>query len=1039
MAQEWAPSTWGQLFTGSKPWRLRLVDENVELSVDGKVHRATIDGSSPLRVQSGTFWADLTLHTGSSHTVKVDGLSNDRAKGLENALHAILTAQLRRQRQGTLTKALGQIGLWLEAVARQLRLAQDERRWTAHEQQQALVRARPKLSTSDDKLLEMSRDAEVQAGLTQSAAHIEKTLQIWQADWPAFWAKVNEEHVCRELNACKDLFDRVESKPLTQEQARAVICFDNRVQVVASAGSGKTSTMVAKAAYAIHRGFAKPERILLLAFNKKAAEELQERAARAFGRLGMGGVAVEACTFHALGRRIIGKATGRMPDVPEWAVETGEGLRRLSEIVDQLKDGSDAFRTRWDLFRLVFGRDLPQFGQDTPAEEWDKDGVGYVRTLRGERVRSQEECVIANWLFYNGVNYLYEPRYEFDTATDEYRQYRPDFYYPDIKLYHEHLALNAKGEAPPHFTRYLEDLAWKRQEHRRRGTALVETTSHQLRTDQLFSHLDKALADRGVVLDPNPDRPIPEDGQIPMENSDLLSLVRTFISHAKSNCLSIEMLTNRLRAMPEDSFKHRHRMFLELVAPVLQAWDAALTEEHGIDFEDMLNQAAEHLEQRRYESPYELVMADEFQDASRARARLCRALVQQPGRHLFAVGDDWQSINRFAGADVSVMAGFREWFGHGQVLRLEQTFRCPQKLCDVSSRFVSKNPAQIKKEVRSNTSAHGPVLQAFRVTHRHQLQGAIDDYIAKLYQGIQNGTVLPGSRGKVSVFILGRYNADRAYVPSKWKALYGDHIEVAFLTVHRSKGAEADYVILPGMVHRGFPNLRADDPVLALAMPSGDTFPLSEERRLFYVGLTRARRSVAMFTVLGQSSSFLDELVKDQAVAVTNIQGEPVQELRCPVCKKGVIVTRDGRYGPFQACSNYPKCEHKPKIQRPARSGSQVSTTGNRMVRNGVRQSEPRRESERVASRASTGRGQGLTDISPAAMTVFEALHAWRDKTARDHGVPGYVIFHDFTLREIAMRRPVSSDELSLVPGVGAVKRERYGEGILQCVRDTLR
>src|SRR5690606_789528 len=102
------------------------------------------------------------------------------------------------------------------------------------------------------------------------------------------------------------------------------------------------------------------------------------------------------------------------------------------------------------------------------------------------------------------------------------------------------------------------------------------------------------------------------------------------------------------------------------------------------------------------------------QDASKARARLCRALVQKPGRYFFAVGDDWQSINRFAGADVSVMTRFNEWFGKSQVLKLEQTFRCPQALCDVSSVFVSKNPSQIAKRVRSVAPEVGPVLQAFQ-------------------------------------------------------------------------------------------------------------------------------------------------------------------------------------------------------------------------------------------------------------------------------------------------------------------------------------
>jgi hypothetical protein len=152
------------------------------------------------------------------------------------------------------------------------------------------------------------------------------------------------------------------NEALTDEQARAVICFDNRVQVVASAGSGKTSTMVAKAAYAIHRGFVPPERVILLAFNKQAAEELSERAAKSFDRLGMEGVSVEASTFHALGLRIIGKATGEKPDIPDWATDAVSGFRKLTDIVDQLKDRSLAFRTQWDLFRFFFGRDLPPFG-----------------------------------------------------------------------------------------------------------------------------------------------------------------------------------------------------------------------------------------------------------------------------------------------------------------------------------------------------------------------------------------------------------------------------------------------------------------------------------------------------------------------------------------------------------------------------------------------------------------------------------------------------------------------------------------------------
>jgi DNA helicase-4 len=444
-------------------------------------------------------------------------------------------------------------------------------------------------------------------------------------------------HTELELKDCKDLLDRVESKPLTVEQARAVICFDNRVQVVASAGSGKTSTMVAKAAYAIHRGIVAPERIVLLAFNKQAAEELKERAAKSFERLGMSGVTVEASTFHALGLRIIGKATGEKPDIPDWATDTVGGFRKLTVIIDQLKDRSTAFRMYWDLFRLVFGKDLPSLGSPGNVDLWDGQGNGLLRTARGETVKSQEEAIIANWLFYNGVNYRYEEPYKHSTADEDHRQYKPDFYYPDLDLYHEHFALDAKGMPPAHFEGYMAGVHWKRQKHSEMGTSLFETTSHGLRNGNDFDRLAAELTSRGVLLDPNPDREIPQGGQQPMESADLTGLVRMFISHAKSNCLTFSALHQRLDAMPEDGFKFRHRMFLNITIPIMEAWDAALAAEDGIDFEDMLNLAAEHLESNRYEAPYELVMADEFQDASRARARLCRALVQKLGRFLFEV------------------------------------------------------------------------------------------------------------------------------------------------------------------------------------------------------------------------------------------------------------------------------------------------------------------------------------------------------------------------------------------------------------------
>ncbi|WP_353614534.1 UvrD-helicase domain-containing protein [Mangrovibacter phragmitis] len=921
MVKKWAPSFWGRQLTGSPDWRLRLEGLELSLTVADHTYRVNVEEETTYRITPGRFWTDITLHSQQKNEINVDGLPNVKSAGLTQALNCALARKHLREDEEFLSNTYHILSSWLIYKNNQEQAATSARRWFTHEMQSSVEAARPSIDTLT--VVELLKKPEVKALLGKKAQQLADLLSTWKLDQHIFWTALNEAHTKNELNACKELFDRVESKPLTEEQARAVICFDNRVQVIAAAGSGKTSTMVAKAAYAIYRGIVDPERIVLLAFNKKAAEELKDRARKSFERLGMEGVSVEASTFHSLGLHIIGKATGEKPDIPEWATATSpEGFRKLNDIVNQLKDRSPIFCTQWDLFRFVFGKHLNMFGSPEIADVWDEQGNGRICTIRGESVKSQEECMIANWLFYNGVEYHYEEPYKYQTANEDYRQYKPDFYYPEIKLYHEHFALDKQGLPPANFDGYLDGVHWKRKIHREMGTELFETTSYGLREGNDFKRIESELTKRGIILKPNSDREVPKGGQKPMESQALIGLVCTFISHLKSNCLTIPAIYQRLDDMPESTDKYRYQMFLNIAVPIMEAREAALAAESCIDFEDMLNLAAEYLESGRCEAPYELVMADEFQDSSQARARLCRALVQKPGRFLFAVGDDWQSINRFAGADVSVMTRFLQWFGHGQVLKLERTFRCPQVLCNVSSTFISKNPNQIPKQVHSLTPAQGPVLTAFQVDSQDKMAGAIDQFVMKLAEGIRSGSIQPGQLGKVSVYILGRYNNDRQYVPGR-QARFNRWVDVSFLTIHRSKGSEADYVILPNMVSftrgRSFPNTQAYDPVLTLAMPDDDNFPLGEERRLFYVALTRARRSVAMFTVKGRYSTFLNELKEDGAVSVTDTEGKVICEENCPVCKQGVLVLRSGAYGEFRSCSNYPACKFKPKKSRTTR------------------------------------------------------------------------------------------------------------------------
>ena len=927
---QWASTRVAQFFIKSPAWEISLRDATLVLVKDGQTSVAVIIDPDPLSIKAGIFWSSLTFRPTGRDAIHLDGIPNASAKDMFAKVQsarkeklALIKARLKCERFDALAAPLV---AWYRQVVAAIHTYDKARWWIPGEVLQQWLTMENQAVGNGTELERLLIDADVSQHIKAQSEEVGTAIAWLKKDLPKHVDALNDLHLKRELIECRDFLDQVEKSPLTDEQAKSVICFDNRILVVASAGSGKTSTMVAKAGYALHRKVVSPERILLLAFNKEAAKELQHRVHERLHPLGLASEGIVARTFHKFGLDVIGHATGRKPSLASW-LEGGRDLEHLASLIDGLKDSNPLFRTRWDLFRVVLSRDLPKFGKEFDgAEDRDRHTRKYgFRTLRDEVVKSHGERMIADWLFYNGVDYQYEPDYVHQTADAAHRQYQPDFFYPAADLYHEHFALDDNGQPPAEFKDYMQGVEWKRGLHKRYRTALVETTSAQLRTGAAFQMLEKELTARGIKLDPNPDRPA--EGRRPIEHEELVSLFRTFLTHAKSNDLTDADLRKRLRDSQAGAFVYRHEMFLDLFEDIRSAWETSLRQSGSIDFEDMLNMAAEHIETGRWESPFDLVMVDEFQDASRARATLTRALVSRPNGFLFAVGDDWQSINRFAGANLSVMTGFEAWFGKSVTLKLERTFRCPQSVCDVSSKFILKNPVQLPKAVKSAQAEHVPSLQGYQVDDDGKLQTAIGMWMAQLYRKIVAREVAPGKNGKLSVFVLGRYNRDSQLIPEDWQARFGRHLEVKFSSVHGSKGLEADYVILPRVVRNrsSFPSMQADDPVVQLAMPSGDNYLYSEERRLFYVALTRARRSVVLFTVDGNISPFVVELMTEAKLELERMDGRKTATKVCSVCKEGTLVKRKGPYSEFWGCSRYPRCKHTEKMAVQAALSDAVS------------------------------------------------------------------------------------------------------------------
>lgn len=450
MARPWRPSAAGKLFTSVSAWTIELDGESLRFGMSGQHRVSSVGEIVSLHLQPGIFWATLSFSFAHGRYLELGGLPNKEARQLQRAVSAAQEAKREREELELLLRDFDRqvqpIVRWslatIEACKRQIA----RRGWLSHDFLHRVGSSKPSLPKA------MMGRSHVQQHLATQPTGVQNAIRMWERSLDDFARGVNQRHAEKVAEEHRTFFDRVEKSPLTAEQRSAVVCFDSRVLLVASAGSGKTGTMVAKAGYALRQGYFEPGQMLLLAFNNDAAAELRERLRARLTPLGLPADQVNAKTFHAFGLEVIGAATGKKPSLAPW-LEGGQDIATLVNLVDELKDRDRLFRIQWDLFRIVLGQDLPKFGKerDNPSA-WDsQERRGGFWTLNGEIVKSQGEVFLANWLFYNGVSYVYEGSYEHDTADASHRQYRPDFYFPDADAYLEHWALNEKGNPPTEF------------------------------------------------------------------------------------------------------------------------------------------------------------------------------------------------------------------------------------------------------------------------------------------------------------------------------------------------------------------------------------------------------------------------------------------------------------------------------------------------------------------------------------------------------------------------------------------------------------
>lgn len=770
------------------------------------------------------------------------------------------------------------------------------------------IRARKEISIGLFGVLKLAFKALTGSSRTQWNAR--QSLKNVLDNSEAYRHQANERTVQRVLADFKTYFDTVESKPLTSRQREAVASDEDATLVVAGAGTGKTSTILSKIGFLLKSGQCEPEEILAISFTRKSAEELAERVHQKLG------VDLDIHTFHKLGLQIIAKAEGGKPRLAQFAESPAAKAKNIDSIINSLCK-EDRFKKRLVNF-LAYFRFPPKtswhFSTMAEYHAWLESNRPV--SLDGIAKKSFQECTIANWLILHGVPFEYEAPYEHDTKTIEYRQYCPDFHILKPNLYIEHFGVNEEGDPAPYIdaAKYRQGMQWKRDTHEKFGTLLIESYSWEQGKGLLLKNLEKNLREHGCEI-----AEISATDALALMNKNgtitgFGELVATFLTLYKGNG---SKLASKVDDLSDDS--ERNRAFLDLFDAIFAEYQRLNKDSGQIDFEDMISVAAQAVRDEKFRSSYRYILVDEFQDISPGRAELVGALRNAvPICALFAVGDDWQSIYRFAGSDIGAMTQFSSIFGPTRRIPLDTTFRFDDYAISTSSRFVLKNSAQITKELQSVKKGSKPSVVLYK---RRRDEPTLNWGVRQLAEVEKPATVL----------ILERYNhlLPDASVMAALKRKFPD-LSFKAMTVHGAKGLEADYVIAGlGGGRWGFPATKSDDPILNMVLTQTDAFPYGEERRLFYVALTRARRKTYLICETGATMSvFAAELDDERVPYKVEVFGVDTAKLSCRKCKSGTMILRDGVTGKFYGCSNFPLCNNTEQTCPACQEGLLIGAEG---------------------------------------------------------------------------------------------------------------
>lgn len=671
----------------------------------------------------------------------------------------------------------------------------------------------------------------------------------------------NSRYIRSEKNAFDWMFSNINSKghSLNEEQKQAIIKNDRYNLVIAAAGTGKTLVLTYRIAYLVEKGV-DPNKILALTYTNEAKNEMGERLKKNFGITN-----VNFSTIHAFGKNIIEKHRGKK-------VTPIQSHQKKDFVKGQLKKETSKGRSK---FKKHFIKFLHRFNEDIKEKEFHKkeqfkdSKIDYqYTTLKGEDVKSRAEQNIADFLFANNIEYNYEEVVDWaDTAVDK-GEYFPDFYLPDYDIYIEHWGINEKGEVPDYFQwsseKYREKIRWAKNEFDKNEKILVQTYEYNHQKPGFRKILKNKLSKYGVKFRPmNYETFVNSVYNYYKIEKEILDSFCSFIDNAKTYYINPSEIKGRLsRIRP----KQYH--FGICAKIIFERYERFLKKNNLMDFNDMIYDAIEIVNNnpKRYHKKYDHILVDEFQDVSPSQVKLIKQFVKCPSITLFCVGDDWQSIYSFQGSNVDFIINFKEYFDKPAKTFLTTNFRCPVEVLKAGNQLISHNNNFIKKEVQA-ASGRNFIPRLHYIDgkgNKHYKEQMIFYTLETIQDWINRGIdpeeimVLCRYKGSAPYFQLLEANLKRRNIGIHTK---DDEDGVSLLSMHGAKGRESDYVILLHIANDFYSMPTRDkDDTLIRPVVENEVNTIAEERRLFYVALTRAKKELHLFTRKGYESPFLAEI-----------------------------------------------------------------------------------------------------------------------------------------------------------------------------------